>query len=179
MKKYLGQYFDNYNADKENGWLLESPLFNNNNKTRILKIWEPLVNSFKKNPPRLSPCESANIFLSGTISTGYDKKQWIVKEYNGVKKWIHYNPTEVNKLDKFVTKRKINKKSSVTTKKKINKKTSMNKTKKKTNTKLNNKKISRRKSSKIKLSSRKVGSRKLSRKTSRKSSRKPRNYFNK
>jgi len=88
MKKYISQFFYHYEADKENSWLLHSPLKNIKNKERILKTWKPLIAKFKKNVIRPSPCESATLFKSGKVLIGSDGKEWTVKSMNGIKKWV-------------------------------------------------------------------------------------------
>ena len=88
MDKYIGQDYDYYSANKENSWLLESPLKNIRNKDRILNIWKPLVDRFNKKPLPISPCEPASKFKLGFIIKGYGDTNWIVKKINGVKKWV-------------------------------------------------------------------------------------------
>jgi len=95
MKKYLGQDFDYFNANENNSWLLMSPLKNKENASRITKIWKPLIESFKRNPPRPSPCESATNFKVGTILTGFDKRKWIVVKVGVTNKWQLYNENKV------------------------------------------------------------------------------------
>ncbi len=105
IKKYsFRQDFDWFNADKENSWLLQSPLKNKDNATRILSTWKSLVDKFKKNPPRPSPAESATRFKSNTVLIGYDKKLWIVKSPNGINKWFHYDPKSDIKFVGFILK---------------------------------------------------------------------------
>lgn len=91
MNKYISQIFKFYYADRDNEWILESPLENSDNKKRILNIWKPLVIKFKKNPPKPYPCEPANKFKIGTVLEGFDQELWVVKSINGIKKWIPYN----------------------------------------------------------------------------------------
>ena len=62
--------------------MLESPLKNNINKYRILKLKLPI----KKTKP--SPSESAKFFKVGTKKKGNDGNIWIIKEnVNKIKKW--------------------------------------------------------------------------------------------
>lgn len=90
MEKYVWQDFDYLRAHEENSYLLESPLINKKNQQRVLKIWTPLVKKFMKTPLRESPCESATQFRAGTVLLGNNNKPYIVKNYNGIKKWIPY-----------------------------------------------------------------------------------------
>jgi len=71
ISKYQGQYFYSSLAFFENQYLLESPLENDINKTRILKLNLPInKNSEKKSTKiRPSPSESATLFKVGTKKT--------------------------------------------------------------------------------------------------------------
>jgi hypothetical protein len=100
--KYIGQDFAFIAADTENSYLLKSPLFNKKNRQRIIDIWAPLVNKFKKQSLRPSPCESATDFEEGKVLLGHDNTLYIVKNYNGIKKWAHYEhskETYINNLN--------------------------------------------------------------------------------
>lgn len=93
--EYHGQFFYSDMAYIEYPYLLESPLKNKKNFTRInkIKLMNKKPNKIKlmnKKLPKLrpSPSQSATQFNLGTIKTGNDKKKWIVtKNKNGVKKW--------------------------------------------------------------------------------------------
>jgi hypothetical protein len=71
INKYQGQFFYSSLAFFENQYLLESPLENDINKTRILKLNLPInKNSEKKSTKiRPSPSESATLFKVGTKKT--------------------------------------------------------------------------------------------------------------
>ena len=102
IKKYQGQFFYSSLAFLDNPDFLESPLKNNINKNRILKLKLPIKKIFIKNSKnskksknsknskkRQSPSESATLFKVGTKKKGNDGNMWIVKEnINKVKKWI-------------------------------------------------------------------------------------------
>lgn len=98
MDKFIQQFYEYNLIIKNHEWLLESPLVNKQNEQRILKIWTLLVDRFKKNPPRNSPCESATDYNGGVIRKGFDGNDYIVKAYNGVKKWILYDPDQDEKI---------------------------------------------------------------------------------
>lgn len=106
MDKFIQQFYEYALIVKNHSWLLESPLKNKQNEERILKIWTPLVTRFKKNPPRNSPCESATDFNQGIIKKGFDKNDYIVRVYNGVKKWALFDPKQDNELITKVNKRR-------------------------------------------------------------------------
>jgi len=99
MDKFIQQFYEYDLITKNHSWLLESPLVNKQNQERILKIWTPLVTRFKKNPPRNSPCESATDFHPDIVKKGFDGNDWIVKTYNGVKKWVLYDPDKDVKVE--------------------------------------------------------------------------------
>ena len=89
MQRYATeQFFEFHLAHVENSWLLETPMLNNKNKSRVLKMWSPLIQKFRENPPRNAPCESALKFNLGTKLKGYDGKMWIVKKSGKIKKWV-------------------------------------------------------------------------------------------
>ena len=114
IKKYVDQDFDYEKVhDDNNTWLLQNPLTNNKNKSRILKMWKPLVKVFRKNPPRPSPCESAKSFHVGKILQGYNRKLWIVSGTKKSRRWIPYkdNVNIGNVIIKKKKSRKISKKS--------------------------------------------------------------------
>lgn len=98
MDKFMQQFYEYDLIVKNHSWLLESPLVNKQNEERVLKIWTPLITRFKNNPPRNSPCESATDFNQGVIRKGYDGNDYIVKVYNGIKRWVLYDPNEDNKM---------------------------------------------------------------------------------
>jgi len=110
MAKYVEQFFDIDSVKKEDMWMLESPLKNNENKQRILKIWRPLVVKFKNNPPRNSPCISATLYKPGEIKIGHDKKNYIVKKHNGINKWVVYDENNTRKLSRKKGSKKSKKK---------------------------------------------------------------------
>lgn len=92
MKKYTaGQSFDEEHLlgkNLDDLWLLKDPLTNTKNKNRILKMWRPIIKTFKKKPPRPSPCESATKFPKGTVLPGYDGNMWeVVVAKNKKKRW--------------------------------------------------------------------------------------------
>ncbi len=92
VTKYIDQYFDFDKALSNDRWILESPLSNKRNESRILKIWDKLVKKFKKNKPRPSPCESATLFKKGKKLIGHDKNMWIVVEdKSGKKRWNKFS----------------------------------------------------------------------------------------
>lgn len=91
ITKYYSQFFDYYTANKENSWLLQSPLSNKENRERILKSWTKLVAHFKKHPPRISPCESATEFKIGKVLIGFDGNEWVVAKVGNTHKWTRYN----------------------------------------------------------------------------------------
>lgn len=126
MDKYNMQFFDYEAAYLKNPWLLESPLKNNNNKTRILNIWKSLIPKFKKNKLRPSPTESATLFEVGKVMLGNNKKLWIVKKVNNTKRWIPYSKDnkkiETNILSSKKPIKKIKKRISKKTSKKPSKK---------------------------------------------------------
>jgi len=107
MKKYQSQWFLLDEAFEENRWLLESPLKNERNRERIMKMWEKMMGKLRRNKPRPSPCESAMVFKRGEIMRGYDGNLWIINENNGKKRWIIYEKQEkLEKKEKKVTKEK-------------------------------------------------------------------------
>ena len=141
MKKYIGQVFEWGKAHNENSWLLKNPLKNVKNRTRILKIWKPLIKRFNKKPPRPSPCESAIPSKYGIwpqideIWIGYDKKLWIVKGTKKKQRWVRLPATLKNELDKKgllepKSTRKILKEMRKESKKKSKKKSKKNSRKK-------------------------------------------------
>lgn len=88
MKKYMRQDFRFFTVNRDNPWLIESPLYNNMNASRIISIWTKLISMFKKDPPRPSPCVSATDLKIGTLLPGYDKKRWIVTKVGNTRKWM-------------------------------------------------------------------------------------------
>ena len=89
MQRYATeQSFEFHLAHIENDWLLKTPILNNKNKSRVLKMWKPLIQKFREYPPRAAPCESALKFNISTKLKGYDGKMWIVKKSGKTKKWV-------------------------------------------------------------------------------------------
>ena len=93
VNKYIGEYKNmiNYVAYIYDKYLLENPLKNKINATRILELKFPLkkiqTNEVKE-IKRKGPSDSATIFDVGTTKIGNDNHMWtIVKNKNGVKKW--------------------------------------------------------------------------------------------
>lgn len=84
------QYFEHHLAHTENPWLLHSPLKNKKNMNRILRMWKPLVERFKRNPPRKAPCESASNFAIGTQMKGNDGRVWVVEKGKEAKRWVRH-----------------------------------------------------------------------------------------
>lgn len=101
--------FLNYVAYVYDEYILEDPLKNNKNATRILNLKLPIK---KINIKRKGPNESATLFDIGTIKVGNDKHNWIIVEnINGIKKWQRikqkgglYNNIYYNKYLKYKTK---------------------------------------------------------------------------
>lgn len=88
ISKYQDQFF-NWNKVVENiEYVLIDPLKNKENAKRIIELWQPLINSFNNKPIRKSPCESATNFKVGFKMIGNNGNMWIVKNMNGIKKWI-------------------------------------------------------------------------------------------
>jgi hypothetical protein len=97
INKYQSQFFDFYEADQQNSWLLQNPINDKQNQKRIIDGWSKLIEDFKKNIPRNSPCESATLFDIGKIMIGYDGNQWIVQKIGNTKKWISHNEKIIEK----------------------------------------------------------------------------------
>lgn len=93
VNKYIGEYKNmiNYVAYIYDKYLLENPLKNKINATRILELKFPLKKiqtTEVKEVKRKGPSDSATIFDIGTTKIGNDNHMWtIVKNKNGVKKW--------------------------------------------------------------------------------------------
>jgi len=82
-------------------YLLESPLKNKKNKSRILKIKHPIQKISIKDRP--SPSESAKTFPIGKTKEGNDGNMWeVVESKTGVKKWGKLKHTEKRKTTKKV-----------------------------------------------------------------------------
>ena len=94
IKKYQQQEvpFMKFFSDG-NEYMLESPLKNDENKTRILKLKHPITNVSSKKKSisqkdRPSPSESATLFKVGTKKKGNDGKMWIIKtNKNNINRW--------------------------------------------------------------------------------------------
>jgi hypothetical protein len=90
VNKYIGEYQSliDYVAYIYDKYLLEDPLKNKKNATRILELNFPLKKIQNNEVKRKGPNDSATIFDVGTTKIGNDKNMWIiVKNKNGVKKW--------------------------------------------------------------------------------------------
>ena len=90
INKYIGEYQSiiNYVVYVYDKYLLEDPLKNKKNATRILQLKIPINKIQNNEVKRKGPIESATIFDVGTTKIGNDKNMWIiVKNKNGVKKW--------------------------------------------------------------------------------------------
>lgn len=86
---YNWQYFDSTEAHANDPWLLESPLTNDLNKARVLKLWSPLVPRLQKMVTRPSPAESATDFKVGKVLPGTDGNNYIVKKNSsGIVRWV-------------------------------------------------------------------------------------------
>ena len=90
INKYMSEYKNiiNYVVYVYDKYLLEDPLKNKKNATRILKLKFPIKKIQNNKVKRKGPTESATIFNIGTTKLGNDKHMWIiVKNKNGTKKW--------------------------------------------------------------------------------------------
>lgn len=90
INKYHGQFFYSPLAFLENPYLLESPLKNNINKNRILKLKLSINKKSDKKITieRPSPSESATLFKVGTKKKGNDGNMWeIILTSSGIHKW--------------------------------------------------------------------------------------------
>ena len=90
INKYMNEYkiILNYVVHIYDKYLLEDPLKNKKNATRILKLKISIQKIQNNEVKRKGPTDSATIFDIGTTKIGNDKNMWmIVKNKNGVKKW--------------------------------------------------------------------------------------------
>jgi hypothetical protein len=106
ISKYHSQVFNFGKASYYDNYLLQSPKKNNKNRSRIIKIWKPLVTKFKKQKLRPSPCESATNFKIGFRLKGNDGNLWKVNKVGSTKKWIPVNRISYKKSTKKKSRRK-------------------------------------------------------------------------